>query len=78
MTADGKLIVAETAARRLTRIDPQHGTQETLAESLPIGLPAGPGMPPSGIPTGVAAAADGTLYFGSDLDNGLYRLRPSQ
>lgn len=76
VTADGKLIVAETAARKLTRIDLQTGARETLADSLPIGLPAGPGMPPSGIPTGIAIAADGSLYFASDLDNGLYRLRP--
>jgi sugar lactone lactonase YvrE len=75
-TVDGGLLVAETAARRLTLIDIATGERRVLAEALPIGLAPGPGMPPSGIPTGIAAGADGTLYFGSDLDNGLYRLRP--
>jgi glucose/arabinose dehydrogenase len=31
-------------------------------------------MPPSGVPTGVEIAADGTLFFTSDIDNGLYRI----
>ncbi|UJJ31172.1 Vgb family protein [Halopseudomonas maritima] len=71
---DGRLLVAEPTAQRLLSIDPQSGAKEVVAEHLPIGLPAGPGMPPTGIPTGLAADAEGRVYFASDLDNGLYRL----
>ena len=73
-TADGRFIVAESSAKRLLRINPVSGEQEVIASNLPIGFPAGPGMPPTGIPTGVAVAADGSIYFSSDIDNGLYRL----
>lgn len=72
--ADGSFVIAETAAKRLIRLDPETGEQTVLAENLPIGFAPGPGMPPSGIPTGVEIAADGTLYFTSDVDNGLYRI----
>lgn len=72
--ADGSFVIAETAARRIIRLDPATGEQTILAENLPIGFAPGPGMPPSGIPTGVEIAADGTLFFTSDVDNGLYRI----
>lgn len=74
--ANGDIVIAETAAQRLTVIDLKGGEREVIAKDLPIGLPAGPGMPPSGIPTGVAVGRDGTIYFGSDIDNGLYTIAP--
>lgn len=74
--ANGDIVVAETAAQRLTVIDLSGGERQVIAQDLPIGLPAGPGMPPSGIPTGVAVGSDGAIYFGSDIDNGLYKLAP--
>ena len=74
--ADGQFIIAETAAQRLTLVNPENGERRVLAENLPIGFPAGPGMPPSGIPTGVAVDNNGVIYFGSDIDNGLYRIKP--
>ena len=70
--SDGSFIIAETGERRLIRLDATTGEQTVLANNLPIGFPPGPGMPPSGIPTGVEIADDGTLYFTSDVDNGLY------
>lgn len=76
-TADGSFIIAETAARRLIKLDPTTGAQRMLASDLPIGFAPGPGMPPSGIPTGVEIAADGTLYFTSDVDNGVYQIQPA-
>tara|TARA_R110000751_G_scaffold53687_1_gene116110 strand:- start:799 stop:2415 length:1617 start_codon:yes stop_codon:yes gene_type:complete len=75
-TADGKFVVAESATKRLLLIDPTSGEKSVLASDLPIGFPAGPGMPPTGIPTGVAVAENGTIYFSSDIDNGLYQLTP--
>ncbi len=75
-TADGKFVIAEGAAHRLLLVDPANGNKTVLASDLPIGLPPGPVLPPTGIPTGVAVAADGRIFFGSDIDNGLYRLTP--
>ena len=73
---DGRLLVAEPGAQRLVSIDPETGSKQVSAEQLPIGLAAGPGMPPTGIPTGLAVDAQGRGYFGSDTNNGLYRLTP--
>lgn len=73
---NGDIVVAETAAQRLTVIDLDGAEREIIATDLPIGLPAGPGMPPSGITTGLAVGPDGAIYFGSDIDNGLYQLAP--
>lgn len=72
--ADGMLIVAEAAARRLVEIDPGTGTRRTIAQNLPIGFEAGPGLPPSYLPTGVAVARDGTVYFSADRNNAIYRV----
>ena len=74
----GSFIVAETAARRLTEIDPASGARRTVAENLPIGRPAAEGFPPPNIVTGVAVGADGTIYMTSDMNNGLYRIRPAR
>ncbi len=72
----GSFVVAETAARRLTEIDPASGARRTVAEGLPIGLEAGPGMPPSYVQTGVAVGDDGTVYVSADRNNAIYRVRP--
>ena len=74
----GTFIVAETAARRLVEINPVDGTRRTVAENLPIGLEAGPGLPPPYVPTGVAVGADGTIYMSADRNNAIYRIRPSR
>lgn len=71
----GTIVVAEAAARRLTEIDPATGTRRSVAENLPIGLEAGPGLPPPYVVTGVATAADGSVYFSADRNNALYRVR---
>ena len=74
----GTFIVAESAAGRLTEIDPASGARRSVAENLPIGLAAGPGMPPPYVVTGVAVAADGTVYFSADKNNAVYRVRPQR
>ena len=74
----GSFIVAEAAAARLTEIDPANGAKRTVAENLPIGLPAGPGMPPPYVVTGVAVGADGSVYFSADKNNAIYRIRPQR
>ena len=74
----GTFIVAETAAARLTEIDPANGERRMVAENLPIGLPAGPGMPPPYVPTGVATDSVGNIYFSADRNNALYRIAPAR
>jgi streptogramin lyase len=72
----GTFVVAETGAKRLTEIDPKSGAKNVVAENLPIGLPGRAGMPPAYLATGVAVAADGTVYVTADLNNSLLKLRP--
>jgi len=74
----GSFIVAETAAARLTEIDPATGAKRSVAENLPIGMPAGPGMPPPYVVTGVTVGADGSIYFSADKNNAIYRIRPQK
>jgi sugar lactone lactonase YvrE len=74
---DGRVAVAEVGKRRLVAIDPASGEVAVLAEDLPIGLPAPEGTPPAFVPTGVAAAPDGSVYLSSDLENAIYRVRVS-
>jgi sugar lactone lactonase YvrE len=72
----GTFVIAEAGAKRLTEVDAKTGAKNVIAENLPIGLPSRPGMPPAYLATGVAVAADGTLYVTCDLNNSVVRLRP--
>ena len=72
----GSLVVAEAAAGRLTELDLAANQRRSIAEGLPIGLSAGPGMPPPYVPTGVAVGADGSIYLSADRNNAIYRIRP--
>ncbi len=74
----GTFIVAEAAARRLVEIDPANGSRRTVAENLPIGLEAGPGLPPPNVPTGVAVGADGVIYLSADRNNAIYKIKPQR
>jgi len=76
-TPAGKFIVAEAAKRQLTEVDPANGSKRVIATDLPIGFEAGPGLPPPYLTTGVAVAADGTVYFSADRDNGVYKIKPN-
>jgi glucose/arabinose dehydrogenase len=77
----GSLVVAEAAAARLTEITlggPDAGQRRTVADRLPIGLAAGPGLPPPYVPTGVTVGADGSIYLSADRNNAIYRIRPQR
>lgn len=74
----GSFIVAESAARRLVEIDPANGARRTVADNLPIGLAASPGLPPPYVVTGVAVGSDGTIYMAADRNNAIYRIRPKR
>jgi sugar lactone lactonase YvrE len=71
---NGKLLVAETGARRVLAVDPKSGSAEVLADDLAIGLKATQSAP--GLPTGIAVGKDGAIYVTGDVDNVLYRLTP--
>ncbi|MBB3993398.1 sugar lactone lactonase YvrE [Sulfitobacter undariae] len=73
---DGNLVVAEAAAGRLTKVDISTGETTILVTDLPIGLEAGPGLPPTYLPTGLAVDADGTIYVAADRNNAIYRITP--
>ncbi|RYF81914.1 MAG: hypothetical protein EOO29_08945 [Comamonadaceae bacterium] len=74
----GSFIVAEVGAQRLVEINPVDGSRRTIADKLPIGLAAGPGLPPPYVPTGVAVGADGHVYLSADRNNAIYRIRPAR
>lgn len=75
IAADGRFVVAEVAARRIVAIDPESGEREVIKEDLPIGFEAPENVPPLYIPTGVVAASNGDIYYSSDIDVRIYRLR---
>ncbi|MFT4268293.1 MAG: hypothetical protein QM586_13915, partial [Xenophilus sp.] len=74
----GTFIVAEVGAKRLTEVNLADGSRRTVADRLPIGVPPLPGGPPANAPTGVAVGGDGSVYFSSDMNNGIYRIRPAR
>jgi sugar lactone lactonase YvrE len=74
VSAAGKLLVMEVGKQRLLEIDPVDGATRTLAEDLPVGLPALEGLPPTGVFNDVVESANGDLFFTADRDAGLYRL----
>lgn len=74
----GTFIVAEAAARRLVEINVADGSRRIVAENLPIGLEAGPGLPPPNVPTGVAVGTDGVIYMSADRNNAIYKIRPQR
>ena len=70
LTVDGNIRAVRAG------FDPVAGTRRTVAENLPIGLEASPGLLPSNVPTGVAVGADGAVYMSADRNNAIYRFRP--
>ena len=72
---DGRVAVAETAADRVTLVDPASGRKETIATGLPLGMLDLPSMPNGLFPTGLATAEDGSLLLSSDVEGGVLRLR---
>lgn len=74
--ADGRLLVVDSAAQKLHRLNPANGRVETIAEAIPVGLEAPPPRPVSWIHNGVAADASGVVYLPSDRQAALYKLVP--
>lgn len=75
---DGRLIVAEVGAKRVTAIDPDTGGATVLAQNLAIGLPAPVGQSPAFITTGVAVDSQGTIFVSSDLTNAIFKIQRTE
>lgn len=74
MGAEGKLLVVETGAQRLSAVDLATGQITVVADGLLIGMASWPNMPPSANFNGVAVAPDGTIYVTGDVANVVYRI----
>jgi streptogramin lyase len=72
---DGSLLVVESGAGRLSRIDPSTGEVTSVAEGLALGAPGPPGYPPTWTFNGVAVGPSGNIYVTSDVSNALYRFK---
>lgn len=73
---NGGLLVVESGAGRLCRIDLSSGGVTPVAEGLLLGSEAIPGTPPTGIFNGVAVGPSGAIYVTGDRGNVVYRLDP--
>jgi sugar lactone lactonase YvrE len=71
---EGGLLVVETGAGRLSRIDLATGGVEPIASGLEVGLAAFPGIPPSYFMSGVTVDAAGAIYVTGDVGMVLYRI----
>ena len=74
ITPDGDLLVVETGAQRLTRVDLQSGQTSTVARNLPVGVMAPPGAPPTWLLSGVASDGYGGIYVGLDKSGGVLKV----
>ena len=76
-SADGKLLVVEAGAKRLSAIDLSSGQKEIIANDLQLGLEGmGPLVPSSYIFNDVVVDATGSIYVSGDMDNVVYRFDP--
>lgn len=75
VNTDGSLLVVETGAGRLTRIDLDTGEVTVIVEGLEVGSPGPPGYPPTSIFSGVAVDRAGYIYVTADAANLLYRFK---
>jgi sugar lactone lactonase YvrE len=74
---DGSLLVVESGAGRLSRIDHETGIVSTLVEGLELGVVGIPGYPPTWGFNGVAVGSTGYIYVTGDVADVLYRFKPT-
>ena len=72
---DGNLLVVESGAKRLLRINVTTKEVDVLVEGLEIGGEAIPGTPPTKIFNDVAVSSSGAIYVSGELINVLYRFK---
>lgn len=79
VTDDGRLLVVESGARRLSAIDLATGEVTTVATDLAVGAAGWPGWPPTYMLDSVAVDAAGTIYMAGNVGNNvIYRITPAQ
>jgi sugar lactone lactonase YvrE len=71
VATDASIVVAEAGTQRVLLVDPATGATRVAAKDLPMSIPNN-----SGVPVGVTAGSDGTIYVTSAVENSIYRLRP--
>ncbi|MDP1628369.1 PQQ-binding-like beta-propeller repeat protein [Parvibaculum sp.] len=75
IASDGQLVVAEVGAKRITAVDLETGKKVILKENLPIGFDGPDSAPAIFIPTGVAVVPNGDIFYSSDIDVAIYKLK---
>lgn len=80
------LYAVDTATKQVLELDLVSGAQRVLASRLPVGTPQGAPLRPGGVGdmcgpmwsfTGIAAAADGTIYVSGDAEGAVLVLQPA-
>ena len=74
---NGRLLIVETEAGRLTSVDPSTGERTTVVEGLEIGAKGIPFASPTHIFAGVAVDQAGTIYVSGDRAGVVYRIERS-
>ena len=72
----GDLLVVEAKAGRISGIDLETGAIFAVAENLAIGAQGPPALPPTWGFNGIAVGRGGWIYATSDIEGGVYRIRP--
>lgn len=75
VNTDGSLLVVESGAGQLSRIDPATGEVTVIATGLELGAPGVPNYPPTWTFNGVAVGPSGHIYVTGDKRNLLYRFK---
>jgi sugar lactone lactonase YvrE len=73
---DGSLLVVETGAGRLSRIDLATGAVSVVTDGLEPGVPGPEYVPPTGFFDGVAVGPSGAIYLTDNVNNTLLRIGP--
>jgi sugar lactone lactonase YvrE len=71
---DGNLLVVESGAGRVSRIDLNSGAVTTVADGLALGAAALAGWPPTWLFNGLAVGERGDIYVTGDIGNVVYRI----
>jgi sugar lactone lactonase YvrE len=75
---DGTLLVVETGAGCLSRIDPGTGMVTTVAEGLLLGSAPAPNLAPTFVFNDVDVGPSGYIYVTGDIADVLYRFKPTK
>ena len=72
---DGSILVVESGAGRLLKVDPSNGKAAVLTDKLTTGLKGPSTVPPTNYFSAVAVGADGSIYVSCDAGREVVRLK---